>query len=147
MFLNRYLEELGASKAQIGLYMGIFGLGSVAARTVVGSAADKYGRKRVIYFGVSLMLVATTGYFLLQELNRLGMGFAGPAVAAAIVDKVAAQDTGKALALFTASFDFGAMTGSFGYGALAGQIGYAHMYLVAGCVAITAVGIAWFFRN
>jgi len=350
MFFNRYLEGLDASEAQIGLYMGAFALGSVAARPVVGAAVDKYGPKRLIYFGLSVMILANSGYFFCRQLNwvilvvrvlhgigfgchitgiftvvaddapaarrakiigvfglsgmsafavfpmvaefiiarfgfqtlfgaglaalaaslvvsgflrargparlefppltfitlvrqvdlliplgalfffctgvgallnfiavylapmnvsiayffvassaagavvRLflghladvygrrrvalpsfalgaislfwlglfhlrgellligllwgtGIGFAVPAVAASVVDRVKPQDRGKGLALFTASFDLGVMAGSFIYGAVAEQVGYANMYLVAATVMLISVGIARLFRN
>lgn len=69
LFFNRYLEELGASKAQIGFYMGVFALGSVIVRPTVGGAVDRYGRKRLIYFGLIGMIVATAGYFLCRQVN------------------------------------------------------------------------------
>ncbi len=71
LFFNRYLESLGASEAQIGLYMGAFALGSVAVRPTVGIAVDNYGRKRIIYFGLVLMILATAGYFVPREINWL----------------------------------------------------------------------------
>jgi len=350
LYFNRYLETLGATAAQIGLFMGAFALGSVVSRPTVGVSVDKYGRKRVLYFGLSLMLLANAGYFLCRELNWLiiavrvlhgagfgcyitaiftivvddtpaarrakvigvfglsgmstyalvpivaefilehrgfkslfaaallmlvlsvfisrfleehspselefppigfitlmrqidlfipvgalffyctgagalfnfiavylaprdisisyffiasstagaivrlylghladvygrrlvalpafaagsvallwlglfhfrwelllcgllwgvGIGFAVPAVAASIVDRVHPQDRGKGLALFTASFDTGVMAGSFTYGAVAVHIGYAHMYVVAAAVMLVAIAIARFFRN
>jgi len=350
LFFNRYLEGLGATEAQIGLYMGAFSLGSVLSRPVVGGAVDKYGRKRIIYFGLIMMLFSTSGYFLCNQLNWMivavrvlhgvgfgcyitaiftivtddapatrrakvigvfglsgmvtfgvlpmvaeflidrfdfrvlfaaalstlfvsllisrlikerspaagefppisfiklvwhvdllvplgalfffctgvgalvnfiavylgsmnisiayffiansiagvivrlylgdladiygrrrvavpsfiaggialfwlgwfhlpwellligltwgvGIGFAVPAVAASVVDRVEPQDRGKGLALFTASFDLGVMAGSFAYGAVAGRIGYARMYLVAAVGALIAAFIARSFRN
>jgi len=69
LFFNRYLEGLGANKAQIGMYMGAFSLGSVIVRPMVGASVDRYGRKRIIYFGLCLMILATAGYFLLREIN------------------------------------------------------------------------------
>ena len=49
--------------------MGVFALGSVAVRPAVGNAVDRYGRKRIIYGGLIIMILATTGYFLLSEIN------------------------------------------------------------------------------
>lgn len=69
LYFNRYLEGLGANKAQIGLFMGAFSLGSVVVRPTVGTSIDKYGRKRVIYFGLSLMILSTACYFLLREIS------------------------------------------------------------------------------
>ena len=69
LFFNRYLEGLGASKAQIGLYMGVFALGSVVVRPAVGEAVDRYGRKRIIYYGLFLMILSTACYFFLHEIN------------------------------------------------------------------------------
>ena len=69
LFYNRYLEGLGASKTQIGLYMGAFALGAVMVRPTAGMAIDKYGRKRLIYIGLALMLVATGGYFALDRIS------------------------------------------------------------------------------
>ena len=350
LFFNRYLEELGASESQIGIFMGVFALGSVVVRPTVGNFVDRYGRKQIIYFGLILMILATSGYFLLREIgwpilvvrilhgagfgcyitgiftvvaddapstrrakvigvfglsgmctfgvvpllaeliiDRLGfhalfaaalstlvvsvviarflktrepaetefspisfvtlvrqvdllipvgalftfctgvgalvnfvavylgsldvslayffiansaagavvrlgfghladvygrrrvavpaflaggvglfwlgnfhfplelvlcgliwgvgIGFAVPAVAASIVDRVKPQDRGKGLALFTASFDLGVMTGSFVYGVVAEQMGYSRMYMIAAVVVLISAVIARRFRN
>lgn len=69
LFFNRYLEALGANEAQIGLYMGALALGSVVVRPMVGTVVDKYGRKRIIFSGILLMVLATAGYFFLRNLN------------------------------------------------------------------------------
>lgn len=84
LYFNRYLDALGASKAQIGFYMGVFALGSVVVRPLVGTAVDRYGRKRLIYFGICMMIASTAAYFLCRELGWLivvvrvshGIGFA-----------------------------------------------------------------------
>jgi MFS family permease len=69
LFYNRYLEGLGANAAQIGLYMGALALGSVVVRPIVGTAVDKYGRKRLIYFGIMLMILSMAGYFFCRRLD------------------------------------------------------------------------------
>ncbi|GAB4336229.1 MAG: MFS transporter [Candidatus Abyssubacteria bacterium] len=71
LYFSRYLEMLGATSAQIGFYMGVFALGSVVVRPWVGGAVDRYGRKRLINFGLVLMLAATASYLLLTRLNWL----------------------------------------------------------------------------
>ncbi len=71
LYYNRYLEQLGATKTQIGIYMGALALGSVVVRPVVGGLVDRYGRKQIMYFGLALMISATAGYFFCRELNWL----------------------------------------------------------------------------
>ncbi len=69
LFFNRYLEGLGANAAQIGLYMGALAFGSVVVRPLVGKAVDTYGRKQLIYSGLLLMILSTSGYFFCRTLN------------------------------------------------------------------------------
>ena len=49
--LPGFLDDLGASEAQIGLIFGIAALAAVAVRPLVGQALDRFGRMPVIYVG------------------------------------------------------------------------------------------------
>ncbi|MEA2000874.1 MAG: MFS transporter [Actinomycetota bacterium] len=49
--LPGFLEDLGASEAQIGLIFGIAALAAVAVRPLVGQTLDRFGRMPVIYIG------------------------------------------------------------------------------------------------
>jgi MFS family permease len=125
-------------------------------RLYLGDLADIYGRRRIAYpsFAAgSLAMFWLGGFHYRWELLfsgllwGAGIGFAVPAVAASIVDRVKPQDRGKGLALFTASFDLGVMAGSFGYGIIAEMIGYSQMYLFASGIMMVSVAIAFFFKN
>ncbi len=152
-FIAVYLRSMDVS-------LGYFFLASSAAGAVVrlgfGHLADVYGRRRV---AVPSFLAGSVALFWLGRFHSpleltfcgliwgAGIGFAVPAVAASVVDRVKSQDRGKGLALFTASFDLGVMTGSFVYGAVAERIGYSRMYFVAAAVVLFAAAIARRFRN
>jgi MFS family permease len=49
--LPGFLDDLGASEAQIGLIFGIAAFAAVAIRPLVGQALDRFGRMPVIYIG------------------------------------------------------------------------------------------------
>ena len=49
--LPGFLDDLGASEAQIGLIFGIAAFAAVAVRPLVGQALDRFGRMPVIYIG------------------------------------------------------------------------------------------------
>jgi len=122
-------------------------------RLFLGDLADVYGRRRVALPAFAAGCIALFWLGLFENRWELlaggflwgtGIGFAVPAVAASVVDRVKPQDRGKGLALFTASFDLGVMAGSFAYGIVAALIGYSQMYLVAASVMLLAVGLAFF---
>lgn len=110
LLYNRYLEGLGANKTQIGFYMGVFALGAVMVRPTVGSAVDRYGRKRIIYIGLSLMILATAAYFPLREINwtilavrmlhGAGFGCYITAIFTAVTDDAPATRRSKVIAVF-----------------------------------------------
>ena len=49
--LPGFLDDLGASEAEIGLIFGVAALAAVAVRPLVGQALDRFGRMPVIYIG------------------------------------------------------------------------------------------------
>jgi len=49
--LPGFLDDLGASEAEIGLIFGVAALAAVAVRPLVGQALDRFGRMPVIYVG------------------------------------------------------------------------------------------------
>ncbi len=152
-FIAVYLEPMNISMAYFFVASSTAG---AIARLFLGHLADEYGRRRVALpsFAAGSVALLWLGLFhfpfellLSGFIWGTGIGFAVPAVAASIVDRVKEQDRGKGLALFTAAFDTGVMAGSFAYGAVAERIGYSHMYLVAAGVVLISTGIARFFRN
>ncbi|UCD59341.1 MAG: MFS transporter [Candidatus Hydrogenedentota bacterium] len=156
LFFNRYLEGLGASKAQIGFYMGAFALGSVAVRPVVGAAVDKYGRKRLIYFGLCLMLLANAGYFLCRELNWVilsvrvshGVGFGCyiTGIFTVVVDDAPAARRAKVIGVFGLSgmtaFALLPMVGEF----IIDRFGFQTLFGAALFTLIASLILSWFLR-
>lgn len=154
--VNFIAVYLGAKKISIAYFFIANSIAGIIARLYLGDLADIYGRRRVavpsfVAGGVALVWL---GLFhmpwellLIGFTWGMGIGFAVPAVAASVVDRVEQQDRGKGLALFTASFDLGVMAGSFTYGAVAGYVGYSRMYLVAAVGALIAAFVARSFRN
>jgi MFS family permease len=62
--LPLYLEEVGASKQQIGVLMGSFAIGLLLFRPWLGSLADQRGRKIVLLIGMVVVAIAPLGYEL-----------------------------------------------------------------------------------
>ncbi|MFB2768763.1 MFS transporter [Pelatocladus sp. BLCC-F211] len=60
--LPLYLEEIGASKQQIGVLMGSFAIGLLLFRPWLGSLADERGRKIVLLIGMVVVAIAPLGY-------------------------------------------------------------------------------------
>ncbi|KOP26981.1 MFS transporter [Hapalosiphon sp. MRB220] len=62
--LPLYLEDVGASKQQIGVLMGSFAIGLLLFRPWLGSLADQRGRKIVLLIGMLVVAIAPLGYEL-----------------------------------------------------------------------------------
>ncbi|MGB3639595.1 MAG: MFS transporter [Rivularia sp. (in: cyanobacteria)] len=69
--LPLYIEDIGASKQQIGLVMGSFAIGLLLFRPLLGQLADKKGRKIVLIIGLLSAAIGPIGYNLVQSLPLL----------------------------------------------------------------------------
>ena len=154
--VNFVAVYLGSLKVSLAYFFFANAAAGAIVRLGFGHLADVYGRRRVAvpsFIAASIALFWLSRFHLPWELVLcgliwgIGVGFAIPAVAASIVDRVEPQDRGKGLALFTAAFDFGVMIGSIVYGSVAEHLGYPKMYLIASVVVLVSAAIARLFRN
>ena len=69
--LPLYIEDIGATKQQIGLIMGSFAIGLLLFRPLLGQLADKRGRKIVLMIGLLSAAIAPIGYNFVQSIPIL----------------------------------------------------------------------------
>ena len=65
------MEQFNASDSEAGLASSIFIIGALIARIFGGSFVEKVGRKRMLYIGLTIFLVATFLYFFAFQLSLL----------------------------------------------------------------------------
>ncbi|MGF1677544.1 MAG: MFS transporter [Rivularia sp. (in: cyanobacteria)] len=69
--LPLYIEDIGATKQQIGVIMGSFAIGLLIFRPFLGQIADKRGRKIVLIIGIISAAIAPMGYNFVQSIPLL----------------------------------------------------------------------------
>ena len=87
-----HLEHFGASKARVGLIMGIHSVTAILVRPLFGRLLDEKGGRAVALGGVLLMMLSIPGFYLvgsagwpvllLRALNGIGWGVATTAIMA-----------------------------------------------------------------
>jgi DHA1 family bicyclomycin/chloramphenicol resistance-like MFS transporter len=82
-------SALGVPPSQVGLAMSVYLLSLGAALLVYGPVSDRFGRKPIVLFGCTLVIVASIGCMCSQSLSQLlicralqGAGASGPGMAA-----------------------------------------------------------------
>jgi MFS family permease len=145
-----YAEQLpgGANHVLIGLALGMYGLTQAILQLPFGMASDRFGRKRVIYFG---LLLFALGSFIAASANDIymviigrtiqGSGAISAAVTALLADLTREQHRTKAMAMigmtigltFAASLILGP--------ALYQLIGIPGIFAMTGVLALLAIGV------
>ncbi|WP_375497579.1 MFS transporter [uncultured Nostoc sp.] len=69
--LPLYIDDVGASKQEIGIVMGSFAIGLLLSRPMLGRLADERGRKIVLLIGTIVAAIAPFGYLATQSLGLL----------------------------------------------------------------------------
>lgn len=116
------VEEYGASTSEAGLVTGIFILGALAGRLVIGRSIDKIGRKRTLIIGTSLFTLTTFFYFLdfglvFLMLNRflhgMTLGMASTAAGTIVAQIIPMVRKGEGIGYFSLSSTLAAAVGPF----------------------------------
>ena len=153
MIFPLYAEQLGMSKTEIGLLLGMQLVGMILFKPLFGRASDRLGRLPMMIAG---LLTCTLAFFLLAVLRSVfamiplilvyGLGFAliTASTSALAADVARAGQLGASLGILSTLMDvgqtfgppaIGAVSDLCGYNGGIGMLGILFLLAAAGCVA------------
>jgi len=148
-----YAETLpgGKSHIMIGLALGAYGLTQAMLQLPFGMASDRFGRKRVIYFGLLLFVIgsfvaasAHDIYWVIIGRSIQGAGAVSAAVTALVADLTREEHRTKAMAMIGGTIGL-----TFAFSLVAGPalyqwIGIPGIFTLTGVLAFLAIGVVKF---
>lgn len=146
--LPLYIDDVGASKQEIGIVMGSFAIGLLLSRPMLGRLADERGRKSVLLIGTIVAAIAPFGYLATQSLGLLILVriFHGISVAAfttgysALVADLAPTETrGEIIGYMTLATPLGLAIGPALGGYLEATTGYGILFLFSAELGFVAL--------
>ncbi|MBN3963218.1 MFS transporter [Nostoc sp. NMS8] len=138
--LPLYIDEVGASKQEIGLVMGSFAIGLLLSRPTLGRLADERSRKIVLLIGTIVATIAPFGYLATQSIGLLILVriFHGISVAAfttgysaLVADLAPAQTRGEIIGYMSLTTPIGLAIGPALGGYLEATSGYGPLFLLS----------------
>ncbi len=151
--LPDYTHEFGLSKSAAGLLVGAYAAGALVAAIPGGIAAARYGPRRALLIGITIIGIASLGFGFAGDAWTLGIarfaqGVGGSlAWAGALTWLIAASPVnrrGEMLGTAIGSAIFGALLGP-AIGALAHHVGPRSVFV--GLAGLTAVLAVWTLRT
>lgn len=142
-----YAEQtLGATHFQAGLALGIYGLTQALFQLPFGMASDRYGRKRMIYFGLLLLVVGSFIAAVAQDITTIiigralqGAGAISAVVMALLADLTREEHRTKAMALIGTTIGMTFAVSLVISSPLNHWIGVPGMFALTGLLSIVAI--------
>lgn len=115
-----YLETFGAAGQVLGFLISAFALAQFLFSPISGNMSDRYGRKKLIIFGLVIFGLSQLAFGLATELWMLfvarfisgfGAAFLVPPMMAFVADITSFEDRGKGMGWLGASMSLGFMIG------------------------------------
>ncbi|MBZ5199713.1 MFS transporter [Planomicrobium chinense] len=115
-------DTYGASTSEAGLVTGIFIIGVLAGRLMIGRFLDRIGRKRTMVIGLALFTLTTFFYFLElglpflmfnRFLHGMMLGFAATAAGTIVAQIIPASRKGEGIGYFSLSNTLATAIGPF----------------------------------
>jgi DHA1 family tetracycline resistance protein-like MFS transporter len=113
-------DDLGFSTAAFGLIVGAYGLAMVAGQATLGGAADRFGRRLPIAFGLLLVTAFYAGLVVMTQLGPLllatmiagiGAALCGPSLSAAYLDITSEEHRSQVMGLKGSAAALGGVAG------------------------------------
>ena len=148
-----YAETLpgGASHLMIGLALGAYGLTQAMFQLPFGMASDRYGRKKVIYFGLMLFAIGSLVAAMAHDIVWVmigraiqGAGAVSAAVTALVADLTSEQHRTKAMAMIGGTIGVTFAVSLVAGPALNQWIGVPGIFAMTGILAVLAMLVVRF---
>ena len=145
-----YAETLpgGADHTMIGFALGAYGLTQALLQLPFGIASDRYGRKRVIYFGLALFAIgsfvaagAQDIYMVIIGRSIQGAGAISAAITALTADLTREEHRTKAMAMIGGTIGITFAVSLVAGPALYNLIGIPGIFTLTGVLALLAVAV------
>ncbi|MEH2170520.1 MAG: MFS transporter [Nostoc sp.] len=146
--LPLYINDVGASKQEIGIVMGSFAIGLLLSRPMLGRLADERGRKIVLLIGTIVAAIAPFGYLATKSIGLLILVriFHGISIAAfttgystLIVDLAPAETRGEIIGYMSLATPIGLAIGPALGGYLEATSGYGILFLLSAELGFVAL--------
>ena len=141
-----YLKTFGAAGQVFGFIIAIIAFAQFVFSPVAGNLSDRYGRKKLIIFGLFVNGLSQIGFGLSTELwmlfvcrffTGIGSAFIVPPVMAYAADLTTKADRGKAMSWLGAAISLGFMIGP-GIGGLLSNVSLHFPFYFGGSATIVA---------
>ncbi|MBW9159196.1 MFS transporter [Clostridium tagluense] len=116
------IKQFSASQSQAGLASSMFVIGALFSRILAGKYIEVIGRKKLLFTGLILFLIAAISYFPADNLNLLLIvrfihgavfGIASTAMATAIMDIIPSERRGEGTSYYSLSITLASAIGPF----------------------------------
>ena len=137
-------RSLNTTTARVDLSLSSFFIGLAFGQLLYGPLMDRYGRKRPLYFGLGIYIIASVGCFLSRSvemliavrlLQALGSCAAGVASMAMVRDLFPVKDSAKVFALLVLVLGASPLVAPTAGGYLADALGWQSVFIVLLCIA------------
>ncbi|WP_180183354.1 MFS transporter [Acinetobacter sp. YH01020] len=145
------VAELGATTAQAGLVSGLFIVGTLVGRLLVGKFLERFGRKTTLIVGLIGFLVFSGFYFIqfgvgmllfIRFMHGFMMGMASTVLGTLIAQILPATRRGEGIGYYSMSSTLGTAIGPFLAIWMMLHIGYHAIFIVSTIIALSCLLVA-----
>ena len=138
-------RSLGTTTATVGLSLASYFIGIAAGQLLYGPLLDRYGRKKPLYFGLGLYIVATAFCFeardihtliVLRFVQALGSCAAQVAAMAMVRDLFGAKESAKVFSLLLLVIGASPMIAPTAGGYIVTAFGWRAVFLILGSLSV-----------
>ena len=145
------VAELGATTAQAGLVSGLFIVGTLVGRLLVGQFLEHFGRKTTLVAGLTGFLIFSFMYFihfdvgmllLVRFMHGFMMGIASSVLGTIIAQILPPARRGEGIGYYSMSSTLGTAIGPFLAIWMMLHIGYKAIFIVSSIIAVSCLIVA-----